>query len=270
MSTNDTWTDTHDLALIYVALAYGTDHDLSDGELETITAALEDWSLTAPADLPPVQEVVIEATAAFIESDPKEEIDRSIRRLRDALTETQRRKALEDVVRIAEADGIMLEREQGLIGSLAEAWSLKQLSEDLLDASTAIRQNEGEDWSIIHELTFVYLLTAHSTDNELSKKEIDLILNRMQEWQPDLTPDAAQSILRRTMRLYGEGPVDELVESSITTLKNALPDVQRLAVLDDINCIARADGDLSDGEKEIIELFARAWDLNVRLNGRCE
>ena len=27
---NDTWTPAHDLALVYIALAYGTDHDLTD------------------------------------------------------------------------------------------------------------------------------------------------------------------------------------------------------------------------------------------------
>lgn len=267
MNTDDTWTATHDLALIYIALAYGTDQDLSDIELETITDALQGWPLVPTQG--DAQEVVIEATAAFIESDSREEVRRSIRRLREDLSDTERRRALKDVVRIAEADGVMLEREQGLIGTLAEAWSLKQLSEDLLDASTAIRQDADDDWGLINELAFVYLLIGHSTDEDLNEKEIDTILQRMQEWQPDLTREGAQSILRRTMRLYNEGPIDTLIQECIETLRSALPDVQRLAVLDDINCIARVDGDLTDAERDLIQLFARAWDLNVRLNGRC-
>jgi uncharacterized tellurite resistance protein B-like protein len=270
MNTNEAWTATHDLALIYIALAYGTDHDLSDGELQSIKDALADWSLdTAIASELSIEEVVIEATAAFIESDPDEEIRRAIQRLHDDLSPIQRRRALEDMVRIAEADGVMLEREQGLIGTLAEAWSLKQLSEDLLDASGAIRQDADEDWSVIHELAFVYLLTAHSPTNEINDDEIDIILQRLQEWQPSMDKEAARSILRSTMRLYNAGPVDELVQTSIQTLRESLPDVQRLAVLDDINCIARVDGDLTDAERDIIQLFARAWDLNVRLNGHC-
>lgn len=270
MNTNDTWTATHDLALLYIALAYGTDHDLSDRELQTIHDALEGWTLeSGSAGSLQIDEVVIEATAAFIESDPNKEVKRAIERLRNDLSDVQRRRALEEVVRIAEADGVMLEREQGLIRSLAEAWSLKQMSEDLLDASSAIRQDEGEDWTIIHELAFVYLLTAHSPSNALNEKEIDIILGRLQEWQPSLDETAARSILRSTMQLYKAGPLDELIQSSVRTLRDALPDVQRLAVLDDINCIARVDGDLTDEERDIIQLFARAWDLNVRLNGRC-
>ena len=266
MNTDDTWTATHDLALIYIALAYGTDQDLSDIELETITDALQEWPLVPGQS--DAEEVVIEATAAFIESDA-EEVRRSIRRLRDDLSDAERRHALEDVVRIAEADGVMLEREQGLIGTLAEAWSLKQLSEDLLGASSAIRQDADDEWGLINELAFVYLLTGHSTDEDLNEKEIAIILQRMQQWQPDLTEEGARSILRRIMRLYNEGPVEELIQDSIETLRSALPDVQRLAILDDINCIARVDGDLTDAERDLIQLFARAWDLNVRLNGQC-
>ena len=36
IKSNETWTRAHDLALVYVALAYGTDNTLSDEEVETI------------------------------------------------------------------------------------------------------------------------------------------------------------------------------------------------------------------------------------------
>jgi uncharacterized tellurite resistance protein B-like protein len=265
-STNG-WTQTHDLALLYVALAYGTDHDLSDDEVKAITGALEDWVTTPDTDR--VQEIVMEAATAFLEGDASSELDRAIDALGGSLGQDERRRALTDVIRIAEADGVLLEREQGLISRLADAWSLRRLERELIDDSDAARQPHGEDWGIIHELAFLFLVVAHVANNELTESEISVILERLQEWQPDLDPDQAREIVRSSLQVYVEGEQETLIRDSMTTLKNVLPDVQRLAVLDDLHCVARADGELSDRERELITSLARAWDVNVRLNGRC-
>lgn len=267
MNADDTWTPTHDLALIYISLAYGTDHELSDDELDTITGALQSWaSLPEPSH---VQEVVMEAAAAFLEGDPRSELRRSIDRLAGELSGDERRHALRDVIRIAEADGVLLEREQGLIHVLAEAWSLKRLSEELLRDTEAIVQRRGEEWGIIHEVAFIYVIVAHSAGDGLQSEEIDVILERLQEWQPDLSEEQARDVLRVALQVYGDDSVGDLIHDSVETLKKTLPDVQRLAVLDDLHCIAQADGDLTDDEREMITFLARAWDVNVRLNGRC-
>jgi len=91
----------------------------------------------------------------------------------------------------------------------------------------------------------------------------------LQEWQPDLSPAEAREVVRSSLQVYAEGEQEKLIRESMTTLKNALPDVQRLAVLDDLHCVARADGDLTDNERDLITSLARAWDVNVRMNGRC-
>jgi len=72
------------------------------------------------------------------------------------------------LIRIAEADGVLLEREQGLIHTLAETWSLKALSEDLLANTPAVVQRRGEDWGLIHELAFLYVLVGHAAGDDLS------------------------------------------------------------------------------------------------------
>jgi uncharacterized tellurite resistance protein B-like protein len=266
MDTNPTWTTTHDLALIYIALAYGTDHDLSDDELNTITSALEEW-----ADVPEeshIHEVVMEAVTAFLEGDSRAELRRSIEHLSAELSDDERRQALTDVIRIAEADGVLLEREQGLIHTVAEAWSLKRLSEELVEDTSAVVQRHGEDWGLIHELAFIYVVVAHGGNNELISDEVDMMLDRLQEWQPDLEQEEAREVVRSALEVYGEEG-EELIPESVETLKRALPDVQRLAVLDDLHCIAKADGELSEAERDIITSLAKAWDVNVRMNGRC-
>jgi uncharacterized tellurite resistance protein B-like protein len=265
--TTNAWTPTHDLALIYVALAYGTDHELSDNELDAITGALREWN--PEADEVDVQEIVMEAATIFLEGDAGEEVSRSIETLSGQLNDDERRRALTDVMNIAEADGVVLEREQGLISRVADAWSLKRLGKELISDTDAVVQSHGEDWGLINELAFLYLVIAHSSDNQLKEAEIEVILERLQEWQPDLDAEEAEDVVRNSLQVYAEGPPEELVRESMTTLKRALPDVQRLAVLDDLHCIARADGDLTDNERDLITSLARAWDVNVRLNGRC-
>ena len=266
MHSSETWTPSHDLALIYIALAYGTDHELTEGEMTTLTDALRDWAVV-PDDAR-IQEVVMEAAAAFLEGDARAEVRQSIDDLAEELSLPERRRALRDVMRVAEADGVLLEREQGLIHILADAWSLKELSEDLVEQTTAAVQREEENWGLIHELTFLYIIVAHSADNDLSPREIEIILDRLQEWQPELSREALRNVFRRALQVYADQPEAALIEDSVGALKEALPLVQRLTALDDLCTIAQADGGLSSAERELILNLAQAWDVSVRLNGR--
>lgn len=266
MHSSKGWTTSHNLAVIYIALAYGTDHDLTDDELSALTGALREW--TVIPDDAHVQEVVMEAATAFLEGDARAEVRRSIDRLSEDLSFEQRRKALRDVMHIAEADGVVLEREQGLIHLLAEAWSLKQLSEELLEDTSAVVQRKGEDWGLIHELAFLYIVVAHSANNDLSEDEIEVMLDRLHEWQPEQSRKEIRNVFRRSLQVYADEPEQSLIQDSVEALKKVLPVVQRLTVLDDLNTVAYADGALTPEERQLIMQLARAWDVNVRLNGQ--
>lgn len=264
MSSTEDWTTTHDLALVYIALAYGTDHDLDDDELEVLEEALQEWK----SEPLPVREVILEATAAFLEGDARIEVRQAIQRLGSTLSPQERRETLRNLIRIAEADGVLLEREQGLIHTLADAWSLKQLSEELVADTSAVVQRRGEDWGLIHELAFLYVLVAHSAEDTLASDKIEVILDRLQEWQPDLSQEEARAVLRRALQVYADQPDRSLVHDSVEALKETLPSVQRLTILDDLYTIVSADGPISRNERELILSLARAWDVNVRLNGK--
>lgn len=266
MNAAGDWTTSHDLALIYIALAYGTDHDLSEEEMSALTDSLREW-IVIPDDAH-VQEVVMEAATAFLEGDARSEVRRSIDDLSEELTFTERRRALRDVMRIAEADGVLLEREQGLIHILADAWSLKQMSEELIEDTTAVIQRKGEDWGLIHELAFLYIIVAHSANNDLSSEEIEVMLDRLHEWQPERSREEIRDVFRRSLQVYADEPAQSLIEESVEALKEVLPLVQRLTALDDLNSVAYADGALTADERQLIMQLARAWDVNVRLNGR--
>lgn len=264
MDADDDWTTTHDLAIVYIALAYGTDSDLSDRELKVLKNALHAWESLEESAL---QEVIVEAATVFTQKNVKAEVQRAMRDLRSTLSPRERRDTVRHLIRIAEADGVLLEREQGFIHTLAEAWSLKELSEELLKDTSVVVQRRGEDWGLIHELAFLYILVGHTGGEELSPDTIEVMTDRLREWQPELSEDQVREVVRRALQVYADEPDQDLIYDSVEALKEALPSTQRLTVLDDLHTVARADGMLTRTERDLITSLAQAWDVNVRMNG---
>jgi uncharacterized tellurite resistance protein B-like protein len=83
-----------------------------------------------------------------------------------------------------------------------------------------------------------------------------------------LATEEIRDVVRRALQVYADEPQQSLIQESVESLKEVLPVVQRLTVLDDLNTLAHADGGLSRNERELIMHLARAWDVNVRLNGQ--
>ncbi len=264
MNASDDWTTTHDLAIVYIALAYGTDHELSDEELRVLKDALQAWE---SMDEPAIQDLIVEAATVFTEREAKVEFRRAVQELKSELSPKERRDTIRHLIRIAEADGVLLEREQGLIHTLAETWSLKALSEDLLENTSAVVQRRGEDWGLIHELAFLYVLVGHGDGDDLSADTVDVMVDRLQEWQPEQSRDELRDVVRRALQVYAEQPREELIYDSVEALKEALSSTHRLTVLDDLHTVARADGHLTRAERDLITSLAQAWDVNVRMNG---
>ncbi|MEF8864859.1 MAG: TerB family tellurite resistance protein [Salinibacter sp.] len=264
MNAPDDWTTTHDLAVVYIALAYGTDHELSDEELKILKSALQAWK---SMDEPAVQDLIVEAATVFTEREAETEFRRAVEELEGALSLEERRDTIRHLIRIAEADGVLLEREQGLIHTLAEAWSLKALSEDLLENTSAVVQRRGEDWGLIHELAFLYILVAHAAGDDLSADTVDVMVERLQEWQPERSTEELRDVVRRALQVYAEQPQEDLIYDSVEALKEALSSTHRLTVLDDLHTVARAGGPLTRAERDLITSLAQAWDVTVRMNG---
>lgn len=263
--TDDIWTLAHDLALIYIALAYGTDCRLSEAELEAITKRLQGWREEFARE--EVHEVVLEAMTIFLEGQTEQEVVRSMQSIKGALSREELRRVLEDIVRIAEADGVLLSNERGLISLLAEVWDLKVTDQNLMDRTAASVQ-EHTSWSLMHDVGLICLVVAHSTDNDLSKEEIDATVARLGEWQPALGEETVRQILREALAFYATGPDEPALRRSVQAIRDALPMIQRLALLDDLIYIAEADGTFRKEEKEMIRSLAQAWNVSVRLNGQ--
>ena len=263
MTKHQEQTSAHSLALIYIALAYGTDYDLSDGEMKAIEQALRDRGDIEEEN---VQEVVTRAMDIYLEDQSGNEVVRAMRRLKRDLGEEERRQALEKVVHVAEADGVLLSSERSLISTLADMWALKDVGNELLFSST-ISHKKKQSWTLLHDISLMHVVVAHSTDNELSEEEIQAMINRLQEWQPGMGEEEVRSVLREVLAYYSAEPEEDELRSSVQSIKEALPVVQRLTVLDDLAYIAEIDGSFNEHEREMIAMLSQAWDIGVRLDG---
>ena len=262
---NDTWTLTHDLALLYIALAYGTDYQLSEEELESITIALQAWRQDLGRDA--AQEVVVEAMAVYLDDGHRQEVLRAMEALKERLSEAERHRVLEEVVQIAEADGVLLNSERSLISSLADVWEMKAAGDRLL-AQTTADAAAAPSWTLMHDISLIFLVMAHSTDNELSEPEIAVIIERLGEWEPDLAEEDVRDVLREALQHYADGPDESSLHHSVRNIGNFLPVVQRLVLLDDLMHIAEVDGALNEQKKKMLASLAEAWNVSIRLNGR--
>jgi len=260
---DDSWTHAHDLALVFLALAYSTDANLSDEEVDSISAALLKWR--PGAESADIHEIVLESASVFFESDAEKEVVQSVRSLGEALNIEQRREVLEDAMKIAEADGVLLNAEQNILSILASAWDIKATKDRLIDETT-VRLEGDPEWSVMHDISLMYIIMAHATDGELSDREITEILTRLGGWEPDLAEEQLRAIVRTALQYYGQNPGKEDLQDSVKAIKDALPRAQRLIVIDDLICIARADGTVKEGEREVVESLSSAWNVDVRIS----
>ena len=260
----DTWTHAHDLTLIFLALGYSADQHLSDREVDAIASALSRWKPSA--DRAEINEIVLESVAAFLESDPEKEVIQSVKALGNALSLEKRQEALEDIMRIAEADGVLLNAEQNILSVLADAWGVRATKERLLLESIA-REDGQPKWSLLHDLALTFVMMAHGGDGTLSSPEIGVIRERLSGWAPDMTDEAITEVLRGTLQFYSSDPSAAELSASVQAVRTHLPPAQRLVVLSDLVDIAECDGQMVPEERELIDSLSQSWGVDVRVSG---
>lgn len=255
---HDDWTIRHDLAVVYLALAYGPDHQIADRELAIIRDALDAWSSTF-GENGDSREVAVEALAVLLteDYDPDGIVTQSLDRLAKGLTHAQREQAIEDLIRVAEADGMLLLAEREVIALVARHWEVKRHAQLLLSVTHGVE----EDWTLLHDIGLVYLILAHSTDNELSDPEIAAIVEKTHEWLPAWPEEDVRTVLRRALAFYSSDPGSEALQRSVLSIGHRLPLVQRLALVNDLFSIAEVDGPLLDAEREMVGVFMGAWNV---------
>jgi tellurite resistance protein len=113
---------------------------------------------------------------------------------------------------------------------------------------------------LTHALAFLYLAAAQATDGTLTPDEMRTLAEKLGTRAPDLSLEDLGSLLRQTVDAYKAiGSVEEKLERAhahAETLRDAIDEKMRQAIVDDLLAIARADGNVSDEEVAFIGAIA--------------
>jgi len=126
--------------------------------------------------------------------------------------------------------------------------------------------DQKEGWSVLHDLAYIFLVLAHGTDDDLNETEVQVMLNKLQEWRPLDAPADMQSVLATAGDAYSMGEDGQRLKQSIDSVRESLPREQRMAALNDLVKIANADGVFLDNEEDLINHLLSAWDVDPYAN----
>lgn len=251
-----------DLALIYIALAHSTDQDLSQPEVDTISARLRAWQTHATEET--VLSAIKDALEEYTHERAHDGIEQAVRRVRDELDDEMRQMIVDDLTDIALSDDKFLYAEGSFIGDLARAWNVRITEEPESGSWSVLNGNGiGNGWTSVHDLALVYLYLAHGTDKDIDDAEVDAIANKIGEWLPDADEEQVVSIVHEAMHAYVQGPDKRIFDDSIASLRKNVPTHQRTALLADLNYVADADGGISEAEQKLIDRLANAWNVEL-------
>jgi uncharacterized tellurite resistance protein B-like protein len=246
-----------DLALLYLTMGQGTDDYLSGNEMEAITSRLHERY--PDENRAAIQDIIGEVMALYSEKDEvMVAAAGAVQSLQSFLSPAQCAEILQDLLTVAEADGVLFENERSLLNTLAEAWGITPLQQaHVLDAEAS----GVSRWGVLHHLALIYIVLAHGVDNELSAQERKVILNKLREWQPEYTEGEVQNVLDQALKRYAQGVDDEVFSASVAAVKELLPANRRMAALNDLVKIANADGVFLDREEDLINQLLTAWEV---------
>jgi uncharacterized tellurite resistance protein B-like protein len=260
---SDSWTTVQDLALIFIALAYGADAELTDREIQEVTSALDRWRPVDDSET--VREAVVAAMAIFDDDVGSEEVIRAIQSLSGKLDVSEKRHALEDVMAIAEADGLLLRSERALISVIAGAWDMRAAEAELLSKTTAT-VDDRPLWTLLHDMALLAIAVAHASTGDLNREEITDLIERLGHWRSELDEQDVRNVIRTALETYSGSEMRAGLQHSASSIRERLPHALRLIVLDDLISVAESDGAMNASERDMIGTLAQAWQLGMRVS----
>lgn len=122
VANHSEWSPLHDLAMIYLALAHGTDMDIDPAEEAIMAQKLQAWYPDATVEQ--AQKVFHEALLTYVGEHSRHMIDTAIVTVKELLTIDMRIAVLNDLAELASADGAIVPGEISFIQQLAEFWDV--------------------------------------------------------------------------------------------------------------------------------------------------
>ena len=129
--------------------------------------------------------------------------------------------------------------------------------------------NNTNDWTILHDLGYIYLFIAFNTDEELSNDEWNVIGDKIRDWIEEDDPNdwKLKKIMDAVVDKYKKS--DELVEQGIDPSKDAIFSIkekltteQLKRVVKDMVEISKADGTVHELEKRFVQILCGMWEAD--------
>lgn len=115
---------------------------------------------------------------------------------------------------------------------------------------------------ILQDFALIYIAFAHGTDAELADNEVEIIAERMRDWNYQADRDALVNAIKAALREYLEDEDSRSLEAAILHVKSAAPTAVKQVILDDLMDIAMADDVFKHAEGSFIKSLEDAWELH--------
>ncbi len=226
-----------ELALLYLGLARGSDGRLNFHEFAAISGLLDAWR--TGSEMPGVAQVVDDAVRVY---DPVRVLQ-AVETLGHALSEGEKRRALEQMSEVALADRRFLKTEAEFIGRVAKEWGVHPPADGQGAFWTVLRSRDVESARrTAMDLATLYIAVAVEPDGDLSDAELEVITARVGQWLPNLPTGPLDVLVREALAEYGTPMDGERLSGLVDRLRRVLPAHQVTALARDLRAIAQADG----------------------------
>lgn len=245
-----------ELALLYLIAASREGWPVGDGRLEAVMDQLQARCST----IPPAQlrALVLEAFDVLLAAEDQDALlQAALEAVEPHLSQAQRQAVLHDLLRIVEADGIIMESERQLLEMVARRWGLEPPYERL----RMLDPGQEDIPEVLIHLAILYLVLAHGVDHELTRQERQIIVRKLRAWYPELSAQQVAAVLQEAIDRYAEGLTETELRASAEALKLALTPEQRLTAFHDLVQIANADGTFLDTEEDLLNELVDLWEL---------
>lgn len=115
---------------------------------------------------------------------------------------------------------------------------------------------------ILQDFALIFIAFAHGTDAELSEHEVEVIAERMRDWNYDEDRDGLIDVIKSALQDYLSDGGTQSVQEAIEHVGFAAPKAAKQIILDDLMDIAMADDVFQHAEGSFIKHLEDAWGVH--------
>lgn len=122
--------------------------------------------------------------------------------------------------------------------------------------------DQQRERDLLQDFAHIYIAFAHGTDAELVDDEVEIIAEKMREWDVDAERDRLVDAINRALNDYLNDDDSRDLRAAIMHVNAAAPTAVKQVIIDDLMGIALADDVFRHAESSFIKSLEDAWCLS--------